>query len=235
VTTSGSPGGGRAGTPRRHDRRPRAAPGSRPEEPRERLLAVAEKLLADRPAAELSVEAVCRAAGVPDAQFGRLFSDSGQLLAAAFDRLVSELAAEMDGARRAESCWRDRVRAALEVMLARFDRARGLARFLIVDSLTFDPALLEPRASVLARLADELDAGHPETPGGAPPASFGAAAVVGGVAAILHSRLQEGASQPLSALSGPLMGMIVMPYLGAHAARDELFRGTPRPGPARRS
>jgi AcrR family transcriptional regulator len=239
VITPGSPGGGRPTPQAPRGRRLGATGASRAEEARTHLLAAAERLLAQRPAAELSVEAVCRAAGVPRAQFDLLFADRDELLLAVFDRLVAGLAAEMEGAYRAEPCWRDAVRAALDALLARLDRARGLGRFLIVDSLSCDPVLLARRASVLARLAGELDAGHPEPAAAVPPATFGAAAVVGGVVSILHSRLQEGSAEPLSELSGAIMGMIVTPYLGAQAARDELARARPRPrarprAPARR-
>jgi AcrR family transcriptional regulator len=194
------------------------------------VLAATERLLANRPVAELSVRVVCETAEVDRAQFGVLFADRGELLVAVFDRLVEELEAEMVAAYEAESCWRDAVRAALETMLARLDRARGLARFMVVDSLICDPALRRRRASVQARIADKLDAGHPGPSAPASPPTFGAEALVVGVTAILHSRLRERRPQPLPALSGAIMGMIVTPYLGTQVARDELARGQSPPG-----
>jgi hypothetical protein len=46
--------------------------------------------------------------------------------------------------------------------------------------------------------------------------------LVGGVFAALHTRLLDQRPQPLVDLLGPLMSMIVLPYLGAAAARREL-------------
>jgi DNA-binding MarR family transcriptional regulator len=48
--------------------------------------------------------------------------------------------------------------------------------------------------------------------------------VVGGVFAVIHTRLLDDADAPLTDLLGPLMSMIVLPYLGARAAARELAR-----------
>jgi DNA-binding MarR family transcriptional regulator len=47
---------------------------------------------------------------------------------------------------------------------------------------------------------------------------------VGAVFAVIHTRLLEGGREPLTDLLGPLMSMIVLPYLGARAASRELSR-----------
>lgn len=46
--------------------------------------------------------------------------------------------------------------------------------------------------------------------------------VLGGVLAVLQRRLSESVGAPLLELTNPLMGMIVLPYLGPAAARREL-------------
>jgi hypothetical protein len=53
--------------------------------------------------------------------------------------------------------------------------------------------------------------------------------VVGGVLSVLHARLIGQPSDSLLELTGPLMGMIVLPYLGPGAAQKESARPAPSP------
>jgi DNA-binding MarR family transcriptional regulator len=58
---------------------------------------------------------------------------------------------------------------------------------------------------------------------------------VGGALAVVHARLLERPSAPLTELLNPLMSFIVMPYLGPGAAGAELSRPLPvRSAPRRR-
>jgi AcrR family transcriptional regulator len=139
--------------------------------------------------------------------------------------------------------WRERVRAGLIAGLSFLEGDPGLARLLVVESLGAGPRALERRSRVLARLIDAVDKGRSEAnakPGSEPP-SLTAEGVVGAVLAVLHgrllacppparggSRVGEGRPGPLVELTNPLMGMIVLPYLGAAAARRELDRPVPR-------
>jgi len=61
------------------------------------------------------------------------------------------------------------------------------------------------------------------------PARIVAEGAVGAVLAVIHARMTEPVPKPLSGLLGPLMGMIVLPYLGPEAAARELKRPPPRP------
>jgi hypothetical protein len=51
--------------------------------------------------------------------------------------------------------------------------------------------------------------------------------VVGAVFAVLHTRLLARSNEPFTALLGPLMSMLVLPYLGARVAAAELARKPP--------
>jgi DNA-binding MarR family transcriptional regulator len=57
--------------------------------------------------------------------------------------------------------------------------------------------------------------------------------VVGAAFAIVYARLLRGEQGPLTGLLGELMGMIVLPYRGAAAARRELARPVPAVSPRR--
>ncbi|HKH79263.1 MAG TPA: hypothetical protein VJ996_04530, partial [Solirubrobacteraceae bacterium] len=87
-----------------------------------------------------------------------------------------------------------------------------------------DPVLRARRGEVLAALAGALEADRPPATAGSLPAPYGAEAIVGAVASILHTRLREEPVPSLRDMCGALMGVIVLPYLDAAAARRELAR-----------
>jgi DNA-binding MarR family transcriptional regulator len=84
-------------------------------------------------------------------------------------------------------------------------------------------------------LASAVDRARAE-PGALDPPQVTAEGVVGAVFAVLHSRVLESSETPLLELLGPLMSMIVLPYLGTKAAEGELRRPSPDAArvPARR-
>ena len=106
----------------------------------------------------------------------------------------------------------------------------ALGSLLVKDALGAGDRALERRARVLDVLIGVVDRGRTEAKGsgprGVPPLT--AEGVVGAVLGVIHARVLEHDSKPLVGLVNPLMGMIVMPYLGSSAARRELHRPTPR-------
>ncbi len=191
-------------------------------EHREQLLATAERLLSERGLACVGVADVCTAAQVSPADLDALFGDLDGLLNALFDRIVTRVGRSMNEAYRSEAVWVDAIRATLFELLAFLDGRPQLARFLIVESLRGDAALLARRERAVGALAAVIEADRPDTAGAAPP--FGADAVVGAAASVIHGRLLEEPVPSLRELAGALMGVLVMPYLGAAAVREELSR-----------
>ncbi len=105
---------------------------------------------------------------------------------------------------------------------------------------------------MIAGLVSVLELGRTEGSAKLDPPALTAEAIVGGLLSVLHGRLAGGADSEtrtnhgrgraeessLLELAGPLMGMIVLPYLGPVAARKEIERPTPVPtgtGPIVRS
>jgi hypothetical protein len=107
----------------------------------------------------------------------------------------------------------------------------------VVEALAAGPLVLEHRARVLGVLIAAVDEGRGESRGDPPPLT--AEGVVGAVLAVIHARVllrtsaakPESAEECLSDLLGALMGMIVLPYLGAAAAARELERPIPARAP----
>jgi AcrR family transcriptional regulator len=189
---------------------------------RARILFAAKQSLSEHPAEELAIARVCTAAGMSRTKLCKSFADRDELLLATFDDVARSARAAMERACRTESSWVDGVRAGLTELLRLLDEDPGLARFLIAGSLTGNARLLMRRARVVSALADALEDGAPPLSGETLPAPFGGEAVVGAVVAILHARLLEQPPPPLAPLSGSLMSVIVLPYLGVAAARKEL-------------
>jgi AcrR family transcriptional regulator len=222
------------------DTRPARMPGS-PEEQSEvqradapaerlRILEAAQQLLREAPVETLSVAAVCAAAGVSRDSFEDSFADLDELLLAVFDDVAWCVGAVMDAARQSQPSWLDGVREALIELLGMLDENPMLGRFLVAGSLAGDELLLARRTRALACLVEALDERSPPAAAGELPAPFGAEAVVGAVVSILHGRLLEVPVPPLLPMCGSLMSVIVLSYLGAEAAREELTRPLPQPG-----
>ncbi|MFI5010688.1 MAG: hypothetical protein ACHQDY_10485, partial [Solirubrobacterales bacterium] len=125
----------------------------------------------------------------------------------------------------------------------------GLARLCVVVALGAGRGVLFRRAELLEALWVVVDRG-PAAGGAKParttsgkrsraarePAEITAEGVVGAVFAVLHTRLLAGGRRPLTDLVGPLMSMIVLPYLGARVASNELTKPAPKfPKPGRGS
>jgi AcrR family transcriptional regulator/DNA-binding MarR family transcriptional regulator len=158
--------------------------------------------------------------------FYDVFSDREDCFLAAFDQAVSQGRELLREAYSAESTWSEGVRAALARLLAGMDEEPALTRLVMVEALAAGDRVLERRAEALEELAAVIDRGRSE-PDACDPPQVTAEGVVGAVFAVLHGRVLEGGETPLVELLGQLMSMIVLPYLGADAAEQEMERPLP--------
>jgi len=143
-------------------------------------------------------------------------------LLAAFEQALALVSERASAAFQAQEGWVDRVRSGLLAVLEFFDEHPALARHCVVHSAQAGPAVLQRRGEVLDRLARVLDDERAPARGYPPPLT--AQAVVSGALGVLHERLSQPDPGALVELTGPLMSFIVLPFLGAHAARGELRR-----------
>jgi AcrR family transcriptional regulator len=200
---------------------------------RRRLLLAIGEVLAESGLEAATVGRVCEQAGVSRRTFYELFDDRDACLLAAFDRAIERIAQSLEPVYARKGSWRERLRGALSLLLEQLDAEPDIARLCIVEAPRGGPGVLEHRRRVLEALALRVDEGRAESrvADGAPPLT--AQGVVGGALSVIHGRLSEPAPaegvRSLSELVGPLMAMIVHPYLGPAAARRELERPVPRP------
>ena len=209
---------------------------------RARLLTAMVQEVSERGAANVSVGHVVGRSGVSRRTFYEIFDGREECFLAAFDEALQHAAAVVGPTYGAGGAWQTRVRAGLTALLGFLDNDRAAARLLIVESLAAGPGALERRRQVIADLVAVLDLGRTEGSAKLDPPALTAEATVGGLLSVLHGRLADGADSEtgttgghghavessLLELAGPLMGMIVLPYLGPVAARKEIERPTPK-------
>jgi AcrR family transcriptional regulator len=215
---------------------------------RSRMLTATVEAVEEVGYARLTVAQVIGRAKVSRKTFYDVFLDREDCFLAAFNEAVARMEVIAIEAYEGESSWRDGIRAGLVSLLAFLDAEPGLARLCFVEALGAGPRVLDRRAEVLEQLKKVVDRGRTTTGGRSratsakrsraarEPAEITAEGVVGAVFAVLHTRLLTGGRRPLTDLVGPLMSMIVLPYLGARVASNELTRPTPKlPRPRRGS
>ncbi|HEX4465691.1 MAG TPA: TetR family transcriptional regulator [Solirubrobacteraceae bacterium] len=201
---------------------------------RGRMLAAAAEAVEQVGYARMTVAQVIARARVSRKTFYDVFTDREECFLATFDEVVSQTRSLAVVAYEGESDWREGTRAALARVLAFMDEEPGFAKLIIVEALAAGDRVLEHRAQLIGECAQAIDRGTASASGSHERSEVTAEAVVGGVVGVLHTRLLEDRPVPLSTLLGPLMSMIVLPYLGARVSNRELLRKAP-PAPPRRA
>ena len=168
-------------------------------------------------------------ARVSSAIFQEAFPDHESCLLATFDLGVERVRRQMIAAYDVERRWLDAVRAALAALLRFLDEEPALGRVLVVYSLSAGERILRRRVQVTTALAAAIDHGRLEggTRGQEPPPAVIAEGVVGAVLAIIQNRMLAEEVGSVVELFGPLVSIVVLPYLGASVARRELTRPMP--------
>lgn len=188
------------------------------------MLAAAVEAVGEVGYARMSVAQVIGRARVSRKTFYDVFTDREDCFLTAFSQAVEQARTIVTEAYQRESGWREGVRSALATLLVFMDDEPGVARLCIVEALGASERVLEERARVLDELASLVDRGRFVANGTSDPPDVTAEGVVGAVFAVIHARVLDGGREPLADLLGPLMSMIVLPYLGAKAASRELTR-----------
>jgi AcrR family transcriptional regulator len=174
--------------------------------------------------ANVTVAHVVERAGVSRRTFYEIFEDREDCFLSAFDEAISGASGYVLDAYDAKMGWAERLRMALIALLEFLDVERGAGWLLILGSLGAGTVALERRRRVLAQIITVIDEGRAESKAGPGLPPLTAEGIAGGVLSVLHARLSEEDPGRLIELAGPLMGMIVLPYLGASAARKEVER-----------
>jgi AcrR family transcriptional regulator len=188
------------------------------------MLAAAVEAVEEVGYARMTVAQVISRARVSRKTFYDVFADREDCFVAAFEQALTQARILSREAYERESGWRDGIHSALARLLLFMDEEPGLAKLCVVEALAAGERVLELRAQALDELVKVVDEGRFLTTATREPPEVTAEGVVGGVFAVVHTRLLEGGEEPLTDLLGSLMSMIVLPYLGTRAASRELSR-----------
>jgi AcrR family transcriptional regulator len=195
---------------------------------RARMLTAMFDVASERGAAKTSVAHIVARSGVSRRTFYEHFTDREDCFLAAFDEAIRcSSEAVLDAYAGADS-WRERMRAGLSALLRFLDEQPATGRLMVVEALGAGPKALERRRQTLAVAIAAVDEGRSESRAGADPSPLTAEGVIGAVFAVVHTRMLEPGSESLAGLTGYLMSIVVLPYLGAAAARREARREPPK-------
>jgi AcrR family transcriptional regulator/DNA-binding MarR family transcriptional regulator len=210
------------------------------------MLGAAARIVGEVGYGGMSVARITSRAGVSRRTFYEQFEDREDCFLALFEEALeraSGVAREAAGAADVGDGWHERVRAGLFALLVLVEGEPAIGSLLIVDALAVGPRVLERRARALEMLKAVIDGGRVEAKrarGVPKPPPLTAEGVLGAVLSVIHARLLERAAgssienwssrrgASLTGLLNPLMGMIVLPYLGQAAAARELERSKPK-------
>jgi AcrR family transcriptional regulator len=191
---------------------------------RERLLAATLRATAEFGYREFSVQDVLDRAGVSRPTFYEHFANKEDCFLAALDAAALRLRTRLDAVSREDTgSWREGLRLELEEILLFITEEPDAATTLVIDARAACPEALQRRDDLLDHFAACVDRqvrnSFPELP---PPSAISAAGIVGGIEAVLYSRLQRGDCDDLKSLLPSLMYFAVLLYEGHEAANEEM-------------
>lgn len=192
---------------------------------RARILTAMAETAGELGIVQVTVADVVGRSGVSRRTFYEHFSNREDCFTAAIDDALERASSRVVQAYHQHNRWRDRIRAALAELLCFLDEEPDIGRLLVVQTLGAGQPALARRQQTMSRIAQAIDVGRDEAKSEVP--ELTAEGLVGAVFAIVHTRMLDERHPPLGGLTNELMSMIVLPYLGAAAARRELTRTPP--------
>jgi AcrR family transcriptional regulator len=195
---------------------------------RARMLIAAVQVVGDVGYQGMSVARVCARAGVSRRTFYDFFEDRESFFLEVFEEAAARFAMVAREAALGESTWRGKVRAGLSALLLLAGDEPALGSLLVKDALSCGPVVLHARARWLETLHGIIDQGRDEAKTGRMLPPVTAEGTVGAVLAVIYMRMLDRDERPLVELLNPLMGMIVLPYLGRGVAAKELTLPVPK-------
>jgi AcrR family transcriptional regulator len=194
---------------------------------RARILTAMVDVVAEHGVASVTVAHVVARSGVSRRTFYELFEDREDCFLAALDDAFGCLSGYVLEGYEPGARWRERMRVGLVGLLSFLDREPAMGRLLVVESLGAGPGAMERRSRVLGEVMAAVDEGRGESRNARRLPPLIAEGVLGGVLSVLYSRLLGREDGSLLELAGPLMSMMVLPYLGSAVAQRESERSAP--------
>lgn len=195
---------------------------------RARMVTAMIDVVAERGRPATTVGHVIARSGVSRRTFYEIFEDFEDCFLAALDQSLARASEYVMAVYDPAEKWLVRMRAALVGLLEFLQDDPAMGRLCVVETLGGGPKVHERRTHTVEAMIAAVEEGRAEAKSSAMLPPMTGEGVVGGVLSVLHSRLIESDPVPLLELAGPLMGMVMLPYLGPAAAHKESLRAPPR-------
>jgi AcrR family transcriptional regulator len=214
-----------------------AAPGFSPELPRayavrserERMLEAMVRVAASKGYQAASVDDVVKAAGVSRETFHATFGDKETCFLEAYDAVADVLVAHVNAAfeSAAGEPWPERIAAGLHALAGLLAAESDIARMTMVEvTAVGEEARVRYRAN-LNRFVPFLEEGREFSPRGEELPADTARFAIGGAMSLIFDEVRAGRGPELPRLVPELTFAVLMPYLGAEDAEDEMRRLSP--------
>jgi AcrR family transcriptional regulator len=200
---------------------------------RARMIAATIDVVSERGRSDATVADVVSCSGVSRRTFYEVFEDFEDCFLAALDQSIARASEYVRGAYEPSAKWHVRIRAALIAVLEFLEDEPSMGRLCVLETLGAGRKVHERRHRALDPVIAAVEQGRGESRSATALPPLTGEGVVGGVLSVLHARLlpRAGTSErdtDLLELTGPLMGMIALPYLGPAAAHRESSRALPK-------
>jgi AcrR family transcriptional regulator len=191
---------------------------------RERLIAAMLRAAAELGYREANVQDVIDRAGVSRPTFYEHFANKEECFLVAFDSVAARLRDRVGAAAsKGGDCWRDGLRYGLETLLHFVATDRDAARAIVVEARAASDDAVRRRDQLLDHFAACIDTQVRDLlPNAESYSAITAAGIVGGIEALLYSRINKGEFDDLDSLLPSLMYFAVLPYEGHEVASEEL-------------
>ena len=192
--------------------------------PRTKLTAAAAHVHAKRGYVAMDVDQIVAQAELPRAAFFEHFASKAEVLAAVQEDSCEELQQRLRFAWSSSSDWPRQVDAAVATVLDFAAADPELISVLLPTSLLIEPALAARIWALNDHLAAALRSGRSLYPqAGQAPAEI-ERVLVGGVQALIASRLRGGRAVELPAMRAAITETVLLPYLGSESAKRVAHR-----------
>jgi AcrR family transcriptional regulator len=189
---------------------------------RDRIVRAMAAIVCEHGYARASVAAVCARAAVARRAFYRVFEGREDCFLAILDDGHAQACALVSQAFERSADWLEGLRVALAELLLFFEAEPQIARVCMVESLAVGGWALERRERHVSSLTQlVLDYWQRVAPG--EPYPFASVGTMAAVLAIVQREPLSGRSEPLICMLGPLIRVIVTPYLDGRVVTAEVL------------
>lgn len=200
-----------------------AQPGPSRDPIHDRIAAAMVELIGSRGYEATAIEAVCERAGVGRADFDRCFAGKEDCFLGLHDEIAGEICLRINAAYAAPNAWHNRIWAAGWAAMHFLQQDPVRARFFIVELNGVSERAQAHRDRILQRLADLLDGGREQLGDSSSVSRCTAEMVAGSLYGATANKIQGGWIDRGEHFLPELIYMVMLPYLGARAAEDELL------------